>query len=129
MFSPSTVEILRNAGWTPTRRVNALPWIDISAREGFNPHFLASELLSNLRGLVIQPPRAERIYFDPIIASGEFDRVREWQNLCKANLFLLGEVLSNFILLIDEFEKVCVGFDDGLFHMGDTFDVGFQRLY
>jgi hypothetical protein len=109
-FSAEVEEVLREAGWTPTRHASAVQWVDPLVKVGYTPLLIATQILENLGGLAITPPSSEanvffpsEIIFDPVYAaSSEFDRVKKWQEEYDLLLFPLGEYDPTFILLCSE---------------------------
>lgn len=97
-FNELTERRLRNAGWLPGRRVDALvgPWIAQLESEGFELSEAAKTLLWELGGLrVEQTGRGldhwlEPFSFTPLDAVGEVDYVKAWAEKLGTSLFPVG---------------------------------------
>ena len=69
-------QVVRQAGWTPTRCVSTARWVNRLVHEGYTPLPGAERILQNFGGLEIVPPTGEsnlffpsRISFDPVHAA------------------------------------------------------------
>jgi hypothetical protein len=103
---PETEVVLRSAGWTPDRRIEASPWIEQLRSEGFQPNDVALTVLMNVGGLRLTPTVVndqthcvDTVFFDPIVAAtGEHDRISQWESEYHLNLFPVAEVQGGLIL-------------------------------
>jgi hypothetical protein len=129
-FSAEVEQILRQAGWFPTRSVPVSQWVEPLVEVGYKPFPVAIRILENLGGLEITPPTSEsnlffpsKIVFDPVYAaSSEFDRVEKWQRDYGLVLFPLGEYDPLFILLCAEDGRIFGGREKRFDLLGDTIE-------
>ena len=113
---PEVDKVLRAAGWTPERAVDARQWTDVLVPEGYRFSPAAEAMLTRFGGLSIEPPprpelsvQCDRFDFDPIgSASGELDRFEEWERFAGRELAPVGAV-ADWILCADEEGQLYIG--------------------
>jgi hypothetical protein len=124
------------AGWNPSRHVDTARWAAQLTGEGFSPVPLALELLTSLGGLIVKLPPAglnpygSELLFDPVrAASGEFDRVADWQDELAIKLFpLADEVKNGIVVWVGSDGKFYFGRECGLYLLGDSFTEAMDQL-
>lgn len=108
IYTPETERTLRNAGWTPGRKLDISELLDQLEKSGFVVSKAAEEFLSEFSGLTfdISGPgitRArERFVLDPLLCLGEDDRFTEWGEDLGEILTPIGELDYRFFLGISE---------------------------
>jgi hypothetical protein len=114
-FSPEVEGVLREAGWTPERRVEVDGLVAPFATEGLRPHRAAIDFLAEFAGLDIQirgpgVTRArEPFELDPSLCEGEEGRFADWGQEIGHELFPIGELDNGrYFLGIDENGEVYV---------------------
>lgn len=113
---------LEEAGWTSGYHHDTRQWLRSLRAEGFTVVAPALEVLRELGGLTITPPRRDDAAFgtgiaiiDPLwAASGEVDRIREREHELGLGLCPVGEWMGEYILLVA---------DDGSVMAETTFQV------
>lgn len=129
MFSNDVSAAFEAAGWSPDRRVSTDQWVRDLTAEGFTLHPRAIALLENVGGLTVVPPKLptnvynpEKIFFDPLRASGEFDRVEYWERYLETHLSPIAELSGGAIVVIAEDGRIFTCWDVVLWWDGDSFE-------
>lgn len=129
-FSEETLRLLQKAGWWPERSIGA----NLKLPNGFDIHPVALKVLEEFNHLQVgqSKPGIDRaqstIIFDPLLAIGERERFKEYENFLQRNLYPLGEVDGGYhFLAIDETEFVFLIMDDCWF-VDVAFDTALDRL-
>ncbi|KPI01945.1 SUKH-3 immunity protein [Actinobacteria bacterium OK074] len=109
IFPDEVDHVLREAGWTPGRQVDAEAWLVTFEAEGLQRHPVAAGFLAEFGGLAvgISGPGISRarepFEFDPMLCLGEGDRFLEWGAEIGKSLFPVGvHDGGRFFLGIDE---------------------------
>lgn len=109
LFPPEVDRVLREAGWTPGRQVNAEPWLASFEAEGLQRHPVVSSFLAEFGGLAVNisgpgiSRAREPFEFDPMLCLGEGDRFLEWSEGINKSIFPVGvHDEGRFFLGIDE---------------------------
>ena len=113
---------LEEAGWTPARHQDLDDWVTSLRAEGFTIVAPALDVLRELGGLTITPPRRDDAAFgsgvvviDPLwAATGEAERIRVRERELGSDLCPVGEWMAQYILLVA---------DDGSLMAETTFQV------
>lgn len=112
-FSPEVEDVLRAAGWTPERQVDASGWTSLFEDEGLHAHQAAIDFLREFGGLDVRvsgPGREqarEPFEIDPSLCEGEGDQFAEFGRELGRELFPIGELdRGRFFLAIDENTEV-----------------------
>ncbi|QDN74690.1 hypothetical protein FNV64_02265 [Streptomyces sp. S1A1-7] len=112
-FPDQVDRVLREAGWTPGRRVDAEPWLAAFEAEGLHRHPVVSDFLAEFGGLAvnISGPGINRarepFEFDPMLCLGEGDRFLEWGEEIGKSVFPIGvHDEGRFFLGIDEYSEL-----------------------
>jgi hypothetical protein len=107
---PSEVErVLREAGWSSDRQVDADPWLTAFEAEGLQRHEAVSSFLAEFGGIAVNisgpgiSRAREPFEFDPMLCLGEGDRFLEWGEEIERSIFPVGvHDGGRFFLGIDE---------------------------
>ncbi|GAA1170758.1 SUKH-3 domain-containing protein [Streptomyces hebeiensis] len=101
--------VLRAAGWTPGRKVDAELWLAAFEAEGLQRNPVVSSFLAEFGGLAINISGAgisrarEPFEFDPLLCRGEGDRFLEWGEEIGRSIFPVGvHDRGRFFLGVDE---------------------------
>jgi hypothetical protein len=129
-FREEVAELLGACGWTPHRSVDVTQYTQRLLNEGFRFNSVSEEILRNLGGLRIVPvPDASNlffpseIFFDPYYAaSGELDRVRNWQEKFDLELSPIGEYDPTYLLLCGTNGKIYSGRERRFQLLGDSIE-------
>ncbi|HEY5397174.1 MAG TPA: SUKH-3 domain-containing protein [Trebonia sp.] len=95
-LSDESQSVLREAGWTPGRRVDTSRWIDVIEAAGIAAHDAARRFLAEFGGLSIDisgsgVTRArEPFELDPLLCVGEEGRFTEWGEEIGRSIFPIG---------------------------------------
>jgi hypothetical protein len=137
-FPDDVLEPLNAAGWHPNRRVPTAQWITALEGEGYECFSLAREFLECFGGLALREILKDDSAFSPgrtrlqpvLAASGEFDRVNDWQNEHELRLFPVGNCFDEyFILMISPDENFYAGsYDDELLLIANNTRDCFKQL-
>lgn len=136
LLSDVTKNCLTAAGWTPSRKIAPCPWIRLLKGEGFRCFDQAEQIIVNMGGLVLRPEeRNDRAFlpqpirFDPLyIASGEYDRMAEFERLAGEGLFPLACAFDHMMLLIGSSGRVHLGHMGELYLAGQSFEEALNNL-
>jgi hypothetical protein len=136
LLSDVTLSCLAAAGWNPSRKVDPRPWIRLLEAEGFCCFDQAEQILASVGGLVLRPPeRSDRAFlpqpirFDPMyIASGEFDRMAEFERLAEEPLFPLACAFDHMMMLIGVSGCTHLGHMGELYLAGQSFEEALNNL-
>ncbi|WP_326681566.1 SUKH-3 domain-containing protein [Streptomyces sp. NBC_01237] len=109
IFSEEVNRVLREAGWTPDRQINAEPWLAAFESEGLQRNPVVSAFLAEFGGLAVHisgpgiSRAREPFEFNPMLCLGEEDRFLEWGEEIKKSIFPVGvHDEGRFFLGIDE---------------------------
>ncbi|HVF76211.1 MAG TPA: SUKH-3 domain-containing protein [Acidimicrobiales bacterium] len=105
---------LVEAGWSAVRRRDASSWDRVLRQEGFSVTEPAIEVLEELGGLTLSPPRwaaaafgSGPIVMDPIMAaSGEAARIKQRERELGLVLCPVGEWIVEYVLLVADDSSV-----------------------
>lgn len=135
MYSAELQNVLRESGWTPERRCDVSTWIEVLAQEGYAPLLEATAILRNFATLRLYPAarRRERwaapfsLVFDPLTASGDFSRVREYQDRLHLQFFPIAYTCVHGPLFLADNHKIYADVDL-LNPLARSFEQLLQRL-
>ncbi|QDY76760.1 SUKH-3 domain-containing protein [Streptomyces qinzhouensis] len=109
IFPDEVDRVLREAGWTPGRQVNAEPWLAAFEAEGLLRNPVVSAFLTEFGGLAVNisgpgiSRAREPFEFNPMLCLGEGDRFLEWGEEIKKSIFPVGvHDEGRFFLGVDE---------------------------
>lgn len=113
--SPESTTILRQAGWSPERKVDISHWIAGLAREGTTAFPVAEAILSNFGGLTVKHTDhhgSSRHSFDlnPSRWYRARDEIRDNEELVSDRLFPLGETEGAGMLAVLEDGRIIWAF-------------------
>lgn len=99
---------LEDAGWSAAYRCDASGWESSLREEGFSVTTPGIEVLEELGGLTVNPPRRDAAAFasgpivmDPLLAaSGEVDRIKQRETELRVTLCPVGEWMGEYVLLV-----------------------------
>ncbi len=120
------VTALRESGWQPGRRVPTDHWDATLRAEGFELNDVARDLLEQLGGLRVNPPREpaasfpnEAILFEPVLAgTGSLDIAQRLTGLTGQDFYPLAEWVAASCVYAGSGGRIC-GYRDG-----EIFDIG-----
>lgn len=123
-----------NQGWNEFRHVDIRNWISTLENEGFKSNIFALRILKSFGNLIIKTCDYDKltshyvVNFNPITASGEFDRLENWENAAQTSLFPLGEI-TNELLMVDETGSLYVAtWDLDLYQIGFNFSDSLKNI-
>jgi len=131
-----TSAVLVAAGWTRERQVDVTGWIRSLGSEGYTFSPTAIAAVTNLGGLVVPAPRATDrqsfapygFRFDPILMSGEYGRVRRWEERLGTALSPLGEITGPSYLLVSPTGATYSLYHNELHWWGDSLPAALRAL-
>ncbi|MBE6753811.1 MAG: hypothetical protein E7559_05625 [Ruminococcaceae bacterium] len=129
-----TQRVLSEAGWYCGRRFDCGNWIELLKREGYQPHAYALEILAELGDIYIctkpAPPHCAATFnFNPYdSASGEYDRMGDFQNDSHDLLFPIGECFQN-ILYAGTSRRIYSGSWVGLQLVGESIEDFLNNMF
>lgn len=132
------IKILQKNGWKEGRKYDAEDWIDKLSAEGYHINEYSRQILSELGNIYIRENASEihngaTFDFNPFFAaSGEFDRIEEFENACQDKLFPIG-ALQDYIVYAGESQKIYLG-DWSVFYIAgksieDFLNNMFKKIY
>lgn len=122
------------SGWYKGRRIDISHFNDILKREGYVINREAYDILTELSGLYIKNVGDEKynvvdINFDPIYyASGEFDRLEEFEELAGEGLYPIGGT-QIYILYVGTSGKVYMGIMDVFYYVGCNIEEFISNMF
>jgi len=112
-FTDEVDRVLREAGWTPDRKIDAELWLTAFEAEGLHRHSIAVGFLGEFGGLAVNisgpgiSRAREPFEFDPMLCLGEGDRFLEWGQELNRSIFPVGvHDGGRFFLGIDEHGEI-----------------------
>lgn len=121
------MDCFKESGWYMERRIDILHLNDILKKEGYVINKYAYDILTELGDLYIKNVSNKEynvvdINFDPIYyASGEFDRLEEFEELAGECLYPIGGV-QIYILYVGTSGRIYMGIMDAFYYVGSSIE-------
>jgi hypothetical protein len=137
IFSSELEQVLRRCGWSPERRVPVRRWTEVLIQEGFVPIDRALLILESFGGLTITPPipldktlfLPQPFTFDPILAAtGEYDRVADWQERFNVRVFPLAAIGQGGMILFADDGRIIDAWADNFNVLGQDLQEALEVL-
>lgn len=108
------IKVLEKNGWKEGRIYDAEDWIDNLSAEGYQINEYSREILKELGNIYIRENASNAhngatFDFNPFFAaSGEFDRIEEFESASQDKLFPIG-ALQDYIIYAGESQNIYLG--------------------
>lgn len=108
------IKVLQESGWSKNRKQDARFWTKILSEEGYVVNDYAQSILQELGDLQIRTSSDKNhlgvmLHFNPVnAASGEYDRMEIFNNVCNDELFPIGECFD-WIIYVSNTKKIYLG--------------------
>ncbi len=129
-----TKQILVKSGWSEEHSFDCTKWVNALTDEGYQIHAYALEILEELGDIYVYEKttsghNAATFNFNPFnSASGEFDRISEFQRNSGDGLFPIGECFED-ILYAGESKKIYGGSWAGLHLLGNDIEEFLNNMF
>ncbi len=128
------IDILKKQGWHKDRKYDADFWISELEEEGYRGNDYAYSILKELGNIEIRENSTE-IYnavtldFNPYYsASGEFDRIEEFEDACGEAIFPIGS-LQDYIVYAGKSKKIYLGDWEGMYLVGNSIEEYLNNMF
>ena len=128
------IDILEKHGWQKGRKYNADFWISELEEEGYKINDYAYSILLELGNIEIRENSTEictavTLDFNPYYsASGEFDRVEEFENVCGETIFPIG-ALQDYIVYAGNSKRIYLGDWEGMYLAGNSIEEYLNNMF
>ncbi|MFG2571397.1 SUKH-3 domain-containing protein [Streptomyces sp. NPDC048481] len=132
---PDALTALRQAGWSPDRKVSTAQWLEPLQSEGFRAHPLAGEILASLGGLTVEPgnrvgpnfTNEDPLTFDPLEAgAGQRGTAEEVEGILGGSYFPIGEWLSYSSVFVEAGGRVIATGMGWIWELGATVEAALE---
>lgn len=133
-INPYVLNLLKEQGWHSEREYNISYWIELLSKEGYVCFDYAEKLLRNLGGIKInhggdQTHCSATFDFDPVAAaSGEFDRLYDFEIAANERLYPIGNMLYT-IVYVSKSKKIYCGDWKTFCLMGDSIEDYLNNMF
>lgn len=133
-INPYTHEILKKNGWYENRKYDISFWLSELTEEGYKINSYAKSILEELGDISIREKSTENYVgatfdFNPFnAASGEYDRIGEFEIVSNDELFPIGAV-QDYILYAGSTQKIYLGDWKGLYLIGNSIEDFFENIF
>lgn len=128
------IKVLKKSGWKKNRRYAASEWIRKLSMEGYCINEYAEKILSELGNIYVRQKitkdyNSATFDFNPFFAaSGEFDRIEEFENASQDKIFPIGS-LQDYIIYAGESKKIYLGCWNCLYLAGDNIEEFLNNMF
>ena len=128
------VDILKKEGWHINRKYNATFWISKLEEEGYRINDYAHRILQEFGNIEIRENctdsyNAVTLDFNPYYsASGEFDRIEEFEEACGETIFPIG-ALQDYIVYAGDSKKIYLGDWEGIYLVGESIEEYLNNVF
>jgi hypothetical protein len=127
-FSPSTLALLIQSGWSESRRVNTSEFEEALAEAGYKVHPILQDFLSRFGGLSVLHPHAYvngvqdefNFVVQNAIDSVDWENVKGASDQINSSLCPIGECSSGAMTLLMSTDGKVFAFYDDLYYVGDS---------
>jgi len=100
-LDPYVLNILEKQGWYPGRTYDFSRWLDSLSQEGYVCFDYAEQVLRSLGGISVNDAgdkahMSAQFCFNALEASGEFDRIEDFQEIANEELYPIGLMAQAF---------------------------------
>jgi len=132
-LDPYVFRILQEQGWYPERRHDISRWLDLLSQEGYICFKYAEEVLKSFGGIFVNDSgddfhKGATFSFDPLTASGEFDRLEHFQAIANEELYPIGEMVQA-IAYVGKSKNIYWGHYRSLYWAGDSVEDYMNNLF
>lgn len=127
-------EVLKKNGWYEGREYDITFWISKLEKEGYRLNEYAKLILIELGDLYVREQGNETYVsatfdFNPYnSASGEYDRLEEFELASRDKLFPIGS-LQDYIVYAGASKKIYLGDWEGLYIVGDSIEKYLENIF
>lgn len=128
------IDILKKQGWEKNRQYDVEFWISELEGEGYRINDYAYCILRELGNIEIRQESTQKynavtLDFNPFYsASGEFDRIKEFERACGDDLFPIG-ALQDYIVYAGKTKKIYLGDWSGLYLVGNSIEEYLNNMF
>lgn len=128
------IKVLKKNGWNEDRKYDADEWIKKLSAEGYCINEYAKEILCelgniNVRENVTEEHNCATFDFNPFYAaSGEFDRMEEFEIASQEKMFPIG-ALQDYIMYASKSKKIYLGDWSSLYIAGDSIENFLNNMF
>lgn len=133
-LSEHTQEILKKNGWFAERKYDITFWVSQLEEEGYRLNEYAKAILEELGDIYVRE-KSTKIYvsatfdFNPFnSASGEYDRLTEFELASRDKLFPIG-TLQDYIVYAGVSKKIYLGDWEGLYMIGNSIEEYLENIF
>lgn len=129
-----TYEILEKNGWHENRTYDISFWLSELTEEGYQINSYAKSILEEFGNIYIREKSTEDYVsatfdFNPYnSASGEYDRIEEFEIISNDEIFPIGTV-QDYILYAGSSHKIYLGDWNGLYLIGNSIEEFFENIF
>lgn len=129
-----TIKVLERSGWNAHRKFDSTNWILALKDEGYLLHDYAQDILVELGNLSIQEKTSKdymgvMLDFNPYeAASGEYDRLENFELICNDRLFPIGG-LYDYVIYAGASKKIYLGDWEGVYFVGDSIESFLDNIF
>lgn len=132
--SKHTQEVLKKNGWYEGREYDITFWVSVLEEEGYKLNEYAKSILKELGDIYVREKSTE-LYnsatfdFNPFnAASGEYDRMEEFEQASRDKLFPIGAV-QEYIVYAGESKRIYIGDWEGLYMIGTSIEEYLENIF
>lgn len=127
-------KVLEENGWFEGREYDITFWVLELEEEGYKLNEYAKSVLKELGNIYVREKSTEMYVsatfdFNPYnSASGEYDRLEEFESASKDKMFPIG-ALQDYIVYAGESKKIYLGDWDGLYIVGGSIEEYLENIF